>query len=87
MTAATDVTATRGKRRGKVDINMDISGTICHRALIILFLESPELGEDNADEQVSDIRRIIRASESEKQLSIQALCRPHPANWIQHIHS
>ena len=44
---------------------MDISGTICHRALIILFLESSELGEDNADEQVSD----MRASESEKYLS------------------
>ena len=62
MTAASDVTATRGKRRGKVDINMDISGSICHRALIILFLESSEVGEDNA---VSD----MRASESEKYLS------------------
>ena len=50
---------------GKVDIGMDISGTICHREPIIPILESSELSEDNADEQVSD----MRASESEKYLS------------------
>ena len=44
---------------GKVDIHMDISGTISHREQIIPILESSELGEDNA---VSD----LRASESEK---------------------
>ena len=71
MTAASAVTDTQGKEgRGrwtlKISINMDISGTTHTTEVIILISESSELAEDNADEQVSDIRRIMRASESEK---------------------
>ena len=44
---------------------MDISGTRWPREVIILISESSELVEDNAaGEQVNELRRVMRASES-----------------------
>ena len=47
----------------KWHINMGISANICPTGVIILIFESAELAEDNCDEQVSDFRRNMRASE------------------------
>ena len=46
---------------------MDICGTRWPREVIILISESSELAEDNAaGEQVNELRRVMRASESVK---------------------
>ena len=68
MTAASAATATRATEGGwtlKISINMDISGTRWPREVLIS--ESSELAEDNAaGEQVNELRRVMRASESVK---------------------
>ena len=67
MTAASAATAPRGTK-GRVDIeNLHKYGTRWPREVIILISESSELAEDNAaGEQVNELRRVMRASETVK---------------------
>ena len=50
----------------QISIDMDISATKGPREVIILSSESSEPAKDNADEKVTELRRVMRASESMK---------------------